>query len=97
MTSPSSRSRVTVGVLDGDPVGAAMTTCLLCHTPTPLTQNAIDAGSGWQCVRCGQRWDATRLAAVAAYAVWVDERIGAGANRAQRPVPSHLLPADVKT
>jgi hypothetical protein len=63
-----------------------MVTCLLCHTPSSLTQNAIDAGTDWQCVRCGQRWDATRLAAVAAYAVWVDERTGAGANRPERTI-----------
>jgi hypothetical protein len=41
---------------------------------TSLTQNAIDAGADWRCVTCGQRWDATRLSAVAAYAAWVVER-----------------------
>jgi hypothetical protein len=74
MTSRS--SQVTVAVLE--PHASPMVTCLLCHTPTSLTQNAIDTGSDWQCVRCGQRWDATRLAAVAAYGVWVDERKRAG-------------------
>jgi hypothetical protein len=39
-----------------------------------VTQDAIEAGSGWRCVRCGQHWDAARLAAVAAYATWVAER-----------------------
>ena len=61
-----------------------MVTCLMCHTPASLTQAAVDAGSDWHCVRCGQRWDATRLAAVAAYAAWVDERTGAGANRPEQ-------------
>jgi len=46
----------------------------MCHTPASLTQNAIDAGADWWCVTCGQRWDATRLSAVAAYAAWVVER-----------------------
>jgi hypothetical protein len=97
MTSRSSRAQVTVAVLDGEPDASPMVTCLLCHTPASLTQHAIDAGTGWQCVRCGQRWDATRLAAVAAYAVWVDERTGAGAKRAQRTVLSHHVPLDGKT
>jgi hypothetical protein len=46
----------------------------MCHTPASLTQNAIDAGADWWCVTCGQRWDAARLSAVAAYAAWVVER-----------------------
>ena len=61
-----------------------MLTCLLCHTPSPLTQHALDAGADWHCGRCGQRWDAARLAAVAAYAVWVDEHGGAGVSRTER-------------
>jgi hypothetical protein len=42
----------------------------MCHTPTLLTQEAIDAGGSWRCVRCAQHWDAGRLATVAAYAEW---------------------------
>jgi hypothetical protein len=52
--------------------------CTMCHTPSSLDQSALDAGADWQCVRCGQRWDATRLAAVAAYTVWVAERAAGG-------------------
>lgn len=49
--------------------------CPGCHTPHPsLTQEGLGRGVGWQCVRCGERWDARRLAAVAAYAAWVAER-----------------------
>jgi hypothetical protein len=39
-----------------------------------LTQAAVDAGVGWRCTRCLQRWDAGRLLAVAAYAAWVIDR-----------------------
>ena len=46
----------------------------MCHTPASVTQNAIEAGDDWRCVRCGQHWDAARLAAVAAYAAWVADR-----------------------
>jgi len=46
----------------------------MCHTPTSLTQNAIEAGGDWQCGRCGQHWDAARLGAVAAYAAWTVDR-----------------------
>lgn len=46
-------------------------TCPMCHTSTFLTYDTIEAGGDWRCVRCGQHWDARRLAAVAAYAAWV--------------------------
>ena len=49
-------------------------TCPLCHASATLTQSAIDAGGAWRCERCGQQWDAARLAAVAAYAIWTAER-----------------------
>jgi len=44
------------------------TTCPMCHTVVALTQQALAAGATWRCARCGQRWDADRLATVAAYA-----------------------------
>ena len=47
--------------------------CPMCHTES-LAQSARDTGGAWQCVRCGQHWNAERLAAVAGYAVWVAER-----------------------
>ena len=45
-------------------------TCPMCHTPASLTHHAIEAGADWRCVRCGQHWDAARLATVARYAAW---------------------------
>jgi predicted Zn finger-like uncharacterized protein len=55
-----------------DNVGAAM--CPMCHTSVSVTQAAIEAGADWRCVRCGQHWDAARLAATAAYADWAGDR-----------------------
>jgi hypothetical protein len=49
--------------------------CPGCHTPHPsLTGQGLAAGVGWKCARCGQRWDARRLASVAAYERWVADR-----------------------
>lgn len=51
--------------------------CPLCHTPEPtVNQAALDAGGGWTCRRCSQAWDGSRLATVAAYAVWAAEHDG---------------------
>ena len=58
-------------------------TCPLCHTPAPLSRSAVEAGGTWQCTRCRQPWDAARLTAVAAYAVWNAER-KAGRSAARR-------------
>lgn len=49
----------------------AYATCPLCRT---TATRANDAGADWLCARCGQRWTATRLASVTAYAAWVAER-----------------------
>ena len=55
-------------------------TCPGCHTPhSRLTNPADSMGASWDCARCGQRWDAQRLAAVAAYAVWQAEHTAASA------------------
>lgn len=54
-------------------------TCPLCHaTDLALGDDALAAGGDWCCARCGQRWDARRLAKVKAYAAWVLERDEAG-------------------
>ena len=42
-------------------------TCPLCCTVGPA-MDALVSGSGWRCTRCHQRWEAVRLATVAAYA-----------------------------
>jgi transcription elongation factor Elf1 len=50
-------------------------TCPLCHAiEASVSDEALAAGGGWRCTICGQRWDAPRLATVAAYAVWARER-----------------------
>lgn len=53
-------------IIAADPVG--LVTCPLCHTPdTVVTSEAASSGADWRCSRCGQLWDRTRLANVAAY------------------------------
>jgi predicted Zn finger-like uncharacterized protein len=43
-------------------------TCPLCHTlDHTLTNDSLAAGGEWQCTRCGQTWNATRLATAAAH------------------------------
>ena len=67
----SSRQEQATAVLLGDEQQILRsTTCPMCHTPAALAQSALEAGGDWWCVRCGQRWDAARLVAVAAYAAW---------------------------
>ncbi len=75
MAQLPTRPLVTPPLPGGEPTGPRIATCPLCHTAHPsLTQAAIDAGAGWRCTRCLQRWDAGRLLAVAAYAAWVIDR-----------------------
>jgi hypothetical protein len=90
----SSQPQVTSAGLDDEKCAPLFPTCPLCHTPTSLTQNAIDAGAEWRCVTCGQRWDATRLSAVAAYAAWVVERAVVGAKDGGRASLSHTVPTE---
>ncbi len=50
-------------------------TCPLCHTvAAAVTEADLAAGLGWRCATCDQRWDAPRLATVAAYARYVADR-----------------------
>lgn len=61
-----------VELLESMPDGVRLVSCPLCHTThSSLTRDALQAGGDWRCTRCGQRWDAKRLATVAAYAAWV--------------------------
>ena len=65
----------TTTALDGDQNLSQRAACPGCHTPHPsLTREGLAAGAGWKCIRCGERWDARRLATVAAYKAWVAER-----------------------
>ena len=58
-----------------DPVIQRHATCPLCHTiDMSLSNDALASGGGWRCTICDQRWDAPRLATVAAYAAWALER-----------------------
>jgi ribosomal protein L37AE/L43A len=73
MTHGSLETHTTTALLDDEQDVLRSATCPMCHAPASLTQSALAAGGDWQCVRCGQHWDAARLAAVAAYAAWVVE------------------------
>lgn len=73
MPFSSSQPHVTA-VLDDERDAVEFATCPMCHTPGTLTRSALERGSDWRCGRCGQQWDAARLATVAAYAAWVVER-----------------------
>lgn len=70
MASSFSGPHATAVLLDDDRDIIRSATCPMCDTSARLSQSALEAGGDWRCVRCGQRWDAARLAAVAAYAAW---------------------------
>ena len=56
-----------------EPEGLA--TCPTCHmVDATLTNASLAAGADWRCGRCGQMWDKTRIATVAAYAAWDSAR-----------------------
>jgi hypothetical protein len=46
-----------------------MPICPLCHTfDQTVTPALLAAGASWQCVTCGQRWNAARLKTVEKHA-----------------------------
>jgi len=50
-----------------DPTGA----CPLCHTVNSgVTEYSLINGASWLCARCGQTWNARRLATALAYKAW---------------------------
>jgi len=70
------------GVAAGVELLAHPATCPLCHTvAASVSETDLAAGLGWRCATCDQRWDAARLATVAAYARYVADR-----GRPTRPV-----------
>jgi len=71
MVHGSSRPPHTAASPTGNQPGWRGATCPLCREPAAVTRPAIEAGGDWWCPRCGQHWDAGRLAAVAEYAAWV--------------------------
>jgi hypothetical protein len=71
MIGPAPALDATVELLETMPEGSRLASCPLCHTTHPsLTHDALASGEDWRCTCCGQRWDAGRLATVAAYAAW---------------------------
>ena len=97
MASSFARTHATAVLLDDDHDTRRPATCPMCHTSATLSQGAVDTGGGWRCVRCGQHWDAARLAAVAAYAAWtVDhDRVGRrGTNGSQEAAQVVYLPTE---
>ena len=69
--APSSTQPHVTAVLDDEPDFGHTAVCPMCQTSASLTS---DAAGAWRCVRCGQHWDAKRLATFSAYAAWVVER-----------------------
>lgn len=61
-------------LLANEPDALRRARCPMCHTAASVTETATDAGGHWRCVRCGQHWDARRLAAVATYVAWTVDR-----------------------
>lgn len=78
MAPSFSRPHATAGLLDDNQDILRSATCPMCHTSARLSQSALEAGGDWRCVRCGRRWDAAGLAAVAAYAAWTVDHERAG-------------------
>jgi transcription elongation factor Elf1 len=74
VTRTSALSEVSTARLDLAREVPRVARCPLCHTMhSSLTAAALEAGGEWHCARCGQHWNAVRLANDAAYAAWVVE------------------------
>ena len=71
MTLTPALSRQVATLVEPEPRTSAVALCPMCHTTdVSLTEDLLEAGCDWLCVRCGQRWDAARLRTVRAYAEW---------------------------
>ena len=82
MTQFHSSTPAAIAPLEAPQDTSRLVTCPLCHTRHAwLTQEALQTGEGWRCVRCRQDWDAGRLATVATYAAWVAEHESAHATK----------------
>ena len=80
MAHTSSPPHATAAPLDDEEDVLRLATCPMCHTHASVTQSRIEAGGAWRCVRCGQHWDAARLATIARYAAWVVDRDRVGSQ-----------------
>ena len=85
MAPSSLRPHATAVLLDDEQDILRRATCPMCQTSATLSQSALEAGGDWRCVRCGQRWDAARLATVAAYAAWIVDRDRIGGQVTEDP------------
>jgi len=85
MAPSSAPPHATAVLLDDEQDILRSATCPLCHTSATLSQSALEAGGDWRCVRCGQHWDAARLATVAAYAAWTVDRDRIGGQVTEDP------------
>ena len=85
MALSSLRPHATAVLLDDEQDILRRATCPMCHTSATLSQSALEAGGDWRCVRCGQHWDAARLATVAAYAAWIVDRDRIGGQVTEDP------------
>lgn len=97
MTQSTSSTPATTALLEAPQDTSRLVRCPLCHTRHVwLTQEALQIGEGWQCVRCKQLWDARRLATVAAYAAWVaqhesvERKRGSAAKLRAMPTLGHV-------
>lgn len=54
-------------------MGIETVVCRLCHT-VHSESSAADTSRPWRCTRCGQHWDAARIAAVENYERWAKAR-----------------------
>jgi hypothetical protein len=72
LVSPGGSATAVLRDNEGDSLQSAV--CPMCHTSAKATEAAIEAGGDWRCIRCGQHWDAARLATVAAYIDWSHDR-----------------------
>lgn len=97
MASSLSRTPAAAVLLDDDQDLLRPAICPMCHTSATLPQGALEAGGDWECARCGQHWDAGRLAAVAAYAAWMsdhDPAAGRGSEGSQEAALDRGSPAE---
>ena len=56
-------------------VGSALTACPLCHTAGPVLADMSETSTAsWRCAVCHQAWSVQRLATVAAYVDYCEQR-----------------------
>ena len=97
MAHSFSRPQATAVLPDDNQDNLRSAACPMCHVSAALSGSALEAGADWRCVRCGQHWDAARLATVAAYAAWTvnhDRVAGPGTETRRETTAYGHLPAE---